>query len=141
MRFPLTDSSLGAENAPGAGEGPAALVVGSDRDSSLALCGYLADLGFHVTAVMSGVGAVIAARNKVPSVIFVDVQLADVTGAELVTWLRANPALAKVPVVALHSLGEDGPNLKTAGFNACLRKPTSSAKVAEVLKGASLGAS
>lgn len=118
-----------------------ALVVGSDPDSSRALCGYLADLGLHVTAVRSGVGAVIAARNKVPSVIFVDVQLADATGAELVTWLRANPALARVPVVALHSLGEDGPNLKTAGFNACLRKPTSSAKVAEVLKGASSGAS
>lgn len=116
-----------------------ALVVESDRGSSEAIRGYLIDLGYNVTSVSSGVAAVIAARKSSPAVIFLAIQLTDVTGAELVTWLRSNPALAAVPIIALHSLGEDAPDIKTAGFNARLWKPTSATKVAEALQKAYAG--
>ena len=122
-------------------EKPTALVVESDVGSSSAVCGYLVELGFSVTAVASGVGAVIAARNSVPTVIFLAIQLRDATGADLVTWLRANPALARVPIVAMQTLGEDAPALEAGGFDARLKKPTSVAKVAQVIREACTGAS
>jgi CheY-like chemotaxis protein len=118
----------------GSSDEPAALVVESDKDSCHAICSYLKGLGYDVTAVASGVAAVIAARSNPPVVILLAMQLTDVTGAELLTWLRSNPALASVPIIALHSLGEDAPDLGTAGFNARLWKPTSAAKIAEALQ-------
>lgn len=128
------------DGAPGGPpENRTALVVDSDDGSSTVVCGCLSELGFSVTAVASGVGAVIAARNSAPAVIFLAVQLRDVTGAELVTWLRANPTLARVPIVAMPSLGEDAPHLKASGFNARLKKPTSATNVAQAIREACTG--
>jgi CheY-like chemotaxis protein len=123
----------------GSSQERSALVVESDEDSSYTICSYLKDLGYSVTAVASGVAAVIAARSSPPVVIFLAMQLTDVTGAELLTWLRSNPTLVSVPIIALHSFGEDAPDLKAAGFNARLWKPTSAAKIAEALQKAGEG--
>ncbi len=111
-----------------------ALVVDSDSESAQVIMGFLRDLGFEVTAVQSGVAAVIAARNTPPVVILLAAQLSDVTSAELVIWLRSNPALVRVPIVALHSSGETDADLMAAGFNARLRKPTTASKVAQALE-------
>jgi CheY-like chemotaxis protein len=111
-----------------------ALVVESDASSASVVCQSLKDLGFGVMAVASGVDAVIAARQNPPAVIFLAIQLRDVSGVDLATWLRANPTLVAVPIVAMHSSEEDTPDLRPGVFNASLRKPTSPAKVAEVVR-------
>ena len=115
---------------------PHALVVETDTGSSSVICAYLSDMGFSVTVASSGVEAVVKARNDAPTVIFLAVQLPDVTGAELLEWLRANPALQKVPIVAMHSLSEDTPDLSPGGFNAHLKKPTTAPKIAQAIQDA-----
>lgn len=115
---------------------PHALVVEIDTGSYRAICAYLSDMGFSVTVASSGVEAVVEARNNAPSVIFLAVQLPDVTGAELLEWLRANPALRKVPIVAMHSSSEDIPDLSPSGFNARLKKPTTATKIAQAIQDA-----
>lgn len=111
-----------------------ALVVETDASSASVVCLSLENLGFCVKAVESGVDAVIAARQDPPSVIFLAIQLRDVAGVVLAMWLRANPTLLDVPIVAMHSSEEDTPDLRTGVFNGHLRKPTSPAKVAEVVR-------
>lgn len=113
-----------------------ALVVESDTRSACVVCQSLEDLGFGVKTVASGVEAVIAARQNPPAVIFLAIQLRDVAGADLAMWLRANPTLVTVPIVAMHSSEEDTPDLGSGVFNARLRKPTSPEKVAEVVRDA-----
>lgn len=113
-----------------------ALVVDADNGSSSAVCGHLTDMGYTVRLIATGVGAVIAARQSVPQVIFVAMQLRDVTGAELVEWLRANPKLLAVPIVAMHSLSEDAPDISAKGFNACLKKPTTALKIVQAIQDA-----
>lgn len=113
-----------------------ALVVESNVDSSSALCRYLADLGYTVTSVASGVDAVIAARRNLPAIIFLAVQLRDATAAELVTWLRSNANLLAVPIVALYFSDGDAPEIRAGGFSARLRKPVSLMKVVQAINDA-----
>ena len=63
--------------------------------------------GFSVNAVDSGVAAVTTARQTKPDVVLFDLQLRDVSGHDLVNWLRANPALHDVPLIAISVLSRD----------------------------------
>ena len=63
--------------------------------------------GFAVDAVDSGIAAVVAAREDLPDLIFVDVQLRDVPGREAIRWLRSNPALQSTPIIVLTTNAED----------------------------------
>ena len=111
-----------------------ALIVESDASNASVVSQSLKGLGFCVNSVASGVEAVIAARENPPTVIFIAVQLRDVGGLALAMWLRANPTLQTVPIVAMHSTDADTPDLGKGVFNAHLRKPTSSEKIAEVMR-------
>jgi CheY-like chemotaxis protein len=77
------------------------LIVEEDPAALLVCRQVVEKAGFVVEAVDSGIAAVIAARNERPEFIFVAPQLRDVPGREAMAWLRANPALSAVPIVAL----------------------------------------
>jgi len=85
--------------------------------------------GFAVDAVDSGIAAVVAAREDLPDLIFVDVQLRDVPGPEAIRWLRSNPALQSTPIIVLTAEAEDDAVLAVTRPNPSLRKPVSLAAI------------
>lgn len=106
-----------------------ALVVGADP-ATLRFCrDALESSGFAVDAVDSGIAAVVAARENVPDLIFVDVQLRDVPGREAIKWLRSNPALQSTPVIVLTTKAEDDMVPALAWPCASLPKPVSLAAI------------
>lgn len=84
-----------------------ALVVEADSGTREICRAALEGLGFSVNAVDSGVAAVTTARQTKPDVVLFDLQLRDVSGHDLVNWLRANPALHDVPLIAISVLSRD----------------------------------
>ena len=102
-----------------------ALVVEADP-VTLQLCrDVLESSGFVVDAVDSGIGAVVAAREGLPDLILMDLQLRDVPGGEAIGWLRSNPALRSTPIVVLTANAGDDAILATTRPAASLRKPLS----------------
>jgi two-component system, cell cycle response regulator len=85
----------------------------------------LTDLGFEIEVVDSGIGAVMAARERCPDLILVDMQLRDVPGREAVEWLRSNPALKSTPVIILAATGEDKADAPSIPPDMLLRRPVS----------------
>jgi len=84
-----------------------ALVVEAEP-VTLQLCrDTLENSGFVVDAVESGIAAVVSAREGLPDVIVMDVQLRDVPGREAIAWLRSNPALRSTPIIVLTANAED----------------------------------
>lgn len=108
-----------------------ALVVAYDA-AAQEVCRSALEARWNVTVVDSGVAAVIAARNAVPGVIFVDMQLRDVPGAEAVGWLRSNPELGGVPIVLIAGGAEDDAEIAAIHPTALLRKPVSRGAVERV---------
>jgi len=82
--------------------------------------------GLAVECTERGVSALNLARTLLPELIILDVELRDVHGLELVTWLRTDTNLRHVPVIAISTFAGDcrDPRLgNNSGVIALISKP------------------
>jgi two-component system cell cycle response regulator DivK len=81
--------------------------------------------GFATLEAVTGADAVHVVSRQVPDVILMDIQLPDMDGTDALRQLRANPATASIPVVAMtaFAMREDRERLLAAGFDAYVSKP------------------
>jgi two-component system cell cycle response regulator DivK len=83
--------------------------------------------GFAVTAVTTGEEALPAAQTSRPDVILMDLQLPGIDGHAALSRLRADPATAGIPVVAVSAFAmrADRERALGSGFDGYLEKPIS----------------
>ncbi len=86
---------------PGSGAQGHALVVAADADTRNTCRLALRRLGLSVSSLDSGVAAIVAVRERAPDVVILDPQLRDSSAAEVIAWLRSNPAAQFAPIVVL----------------------------------------
>jgi CheY-like chemotaxis protein len=101
------------------------LVVDDNLDSALMLTVLLREMGHTVAYAIDAQGALLEARRFVPEVVFLDLLLPDVDGAELARRLRREPGLGAVRIYALtgSSRDEDHEEALAAGCDSFLVKP------------------
>jgi CheY-like chemotaxis protein len=104
-----------------------ALLVEADAGTRAICRSALECLGFTVNAVDSGVAAVARARQINPDIVLFDLQLGDARGSELLSWLRSNPALERVPMIAISVLADADAVEMEKRVDGFLRKPVSRA--------------
>jgi CheY-like chemotaxis protein len=85
-----------AETVPGR-----ILLIEDDPRASVLIAAMMQRHGFEVALAASGYEALSAARAAEHDVILIDMDLPDMTGAELASRLRADPATARTPLVAI----------------------------------------
>ena len=95
----------------------------------------LEDSGFEIDTVDSGIGAVIAARERHPDVILMDLQLRDVPAREAVEWLRSNPGLRSTPIIVLTANSDEKLDAAAILPGALLRKPVSPMTIRRAISG------
>jgi two-component system cell cycle response regulator DivK len=83
--------------------------------------------GYALIEAQDGEAGVAAALEKRPDLILMDIQLPKISGIEATRRLRAEPATAATPIIALTSfaLSGDEQKAKDAGATAYLAKPYS----------------
>jgi CheY-like chemotaxis protein len=79
--------------------GPLVLVVEDDARSADLLAVYLADAGFRTEVARDGVRGLELARQMGPSLIVLDILLGGVDGWAMLSQLKADRALASIPVI------------------------------------------
>ena len=81
--------------------------------------------GFEVHEARDGEEGLRLARAMGPGVIFMDISIPKIDGLAVTRMLKADPATARIPIVALtaHALPEDRTRALKAGFDAYLVKP------------------
>jgi CheY-like chemotaxis protein len=81
--------------------------------------------GFRTIDVDSAEAGISAARLHRPSLILMDVQLGGMDGVAALRLLRADPATANIPVVALtaYAMRGDEERFLDEGFDAYIAKP------------------
>src|SRR5262245_40243617 len=94
------------------------LVVDDDRDSRDLLAEYLALFGARVTTAATADEAVAELQRARVDVIVTDISLSGGNGYGLIVRVRATPAIAKIPVVALTGYRLEAGVARAAGFNA-----------------------
>ena len=85
--------------------------------------------GFRVTLHGDGTGAVARIRAEGPDVLILDLMLPGVSGLEILSTLRADPATAALPVLMLSAKGQgrDREAATRAGADVFMTKPFSNA--------------
>ena len=101
------------------------LVVDDYPDAREMYTEYLEYSGFDVIQAVNGVEAVQRAIDSVPDLILMDLSLPIMDGWEATRQLKANPATAGIPVVALtgHALAHCSDGARKAGCAAFVTKP------------------
>ncbi|MFS8085493.1 MAG: response regulator, partial [Acidobacteriota bacterium] len=102
------------------------VLVVEDNEQNLYLVTFLLEKsGFEVIAARTGPEGVAAAEAGRPALILLDIQLPGMDGYAVARALRAIPALARVPIVAVSSyaMGGDRERGLAAGCNGYIAKP------------------
>ncbi len=107
------------------------VLVVEDNELNLKLfCDLLRAHDFAAEAVRDGREAVARAREVMPELIIMDLQMPHVTGYELILELKADEALRHIPIMAVtaYSGREDEERIRAAGADAYVAKPISLAR-------------
>jgi|GEM_PF-1363585 len=119
---------------PRSGEFPAVIVhpdwilLVEDNEMNIQITEeYLTESGFLVAVARNGEEALQRAEEMHPKLILMDIQMPVMDGLEATRRLRANPAFAKTPIIALTALAMFGDKERclAAGANDYLTKPVS----------------
>jgi two-component system cell cycle response regulator len=105
---------------------PARILVVEDNPANLELMTYLlAAFGHTPLTACDGHEGLGVARREAPDLILCDVQLPRMDGYEVAKRLKSDPALRKVPLVAVtaYAMVGDRDKILTAGFDGYMAKP------------------
>lgn len=114
------------------------VLVVEDNELNLKLfCDLLRAHGYRAEAVRDGRDAIERARALGPDLIIMDIQLPHVSGLELITALKRDEELRRVPVMAVTAYAGKGDEerIREAGAETYVSKPISVIKFIETVAG------
>ena len=99
-------------------------VVEDNADNRLLLHAFLSDK-YEIREYETGPAALEGLRGKMPDLVLLDVSLPGMDGLAVLSHLRADEKLKKLPVVALtaHAMHGDRERFLKAGFDEYVAKP------------------
>jgi two-component system cell cycle response regulator DivK len=116
---------------------PKTVLIVEDNELNMKLFNDLLEAnGFKTVQTRNGIEAVALARQHRPDLILMDIQLPEVSGLEVTKWLKDDPDLRAIPVVAITAFAMKGDEerIREGGCEAYLSKPISVAKFLETVR-------
>jgi two-component system cell cycle response regulator DivK len=112
------------------------LVVEDNEKNRKLVRDVLTVKGYRVLETETGEDGVRVAREQHPALILMDIQLPGIDGIEALRQLRADPATAAIPIVAVTAsvMARDRQAILAAGFDAYQAKPISVRPFLELMR-------
>jgi two-component system cell cycle response regulator DivK len=97
--------------------------------------------GYKTLEATTGEDGVRLAKERLPALVLMDIQLPGISGIEALRQLRADPATAAIPVIAVTAsvMVSDRRNITDAGFDGYVGKPLNLKEFLEAVAGAMAG--
>ena len=101
------------------------LVVEDNELNMRLFCDLLDAFGFEAFQCRDGAKAVEIARQELPDLIIMDIQLPEVSGLDITRWLKDDDKVAHIPVLAVtaFAMRADEQRVREAGCEGYLSKP------------------
>ena len=113
------------------------LIVDDNETNRKLFSALLQKNGFETIEAENGATGIKMAKEHLPSLILMDIQMPVMDGLTAMKALRAEPETASIPVIALtsYAMKEDQGKFLAEGFDGYISKPTDkNAFIAAVLK-------
>jgi two-component system, cell cycle response regulator DivK len=103
------------------------LVIEDTEDNRQIMRDLLTNVGYEVFEAVDGLAGVAAVELVKPDLILMDIQLPGIDGYEATRRIKANPAHAHIPILAVtsYALSGDEDKARAAGCNGYVTKPFS----------------
>ncbi|HET6143524.1 MAG TPA: response regulator [Candidatus Acidoferrales bacterium] len=101
------------------------LVVEDNKLNRELLCDWLEAENYQVASATNLEQAFAAIQEMPPDAVLLDVQLGDEDGLSISWWIRKQPTLSHIPIIAVtaHAMITEHERIFLAGCNACISKP------------------
>ncbi len=102
------------------------VLIVEDNDKNLKLVrDVLRVKGYETIEATTGEDGLVLAASRKPDLVLMDIQLPGISGIDALIALRADPATAAIPVIAVTAsvMQQDRKLIMEAGFDAYLGKP------------------
>ena len=113
------------------------VLIVEDNELNMKLFHDLLDAqGYETLQTREGLSALSLAREHMPDLILMDIQLPEISGLEVTKWLKDDPELKSIPVVAVTAFAMKGDEerIRSGGCEAYLSKPISVGKFIETVR-------
>jgi CheY-like chemotaxis protein len=104
-------------------ERPVILVVDDDAPILLLMRNLLREFGFEAITVENGPLAVSEVQRRTPDLVLLDRNMPGINGDEVIRELRAQPAMAAVPVLIVSGEPLGAEEIEELGATAAVLKP------------------
>lgn len=122
---------------PRASAGQATVLIVEDNELNMKLFRDLLEAhGYQTSGTSNGYEALDLVRKLRPDLILMDIQLPQVSGLEVTRWIKDDPELRTIPVVAVTAFAMKGDEerIREGGCEAYLSKPISVGKFIETVR-------
>jgi two-component system cell cycle response regulator DivK len=102
------------------------ILIVEDNDKNMKLVRDVLQVdGYTTLEAVTGEEGVALAQQRKPDLILMDIQLPGINGIEALRILRADPATASIPIIAVTAsvMQQDRTMITEAGFDAYVGKP------------------
>ncbi|QPC45140.1 response regulator [Kaustia mangrovi] len=91
--------------------------------------------GYNTLQTRDGLSALEIARENMPDLILMDIQLPEVSGLEVTKWLKEDDDLRQIPVIAVTAFAMKGDEerIREGGCEAYISKPISVASFLQTI--------
>lgn len=113
------------------------ILIVEDNDKNMKLArDVLQSKGYATLEAVTGEDGVRIAIEKKPDLVLMDIQLPGINGIEALRRVRADPACARIPIVAFTAsvTPADRSQISAAGFDGFLGKPINLKEFLETVK-------
>ena len=116
---------------------PKTVLIVEDNELNMKLFHDLLEAhGYHTVGTRNGIEALDLARAHRPDLILMDIQLPEVSELEVIKWLKDDPELKAIPVVAVTAFAMKGDEevIRQRGCEAYISKPISVTSFLETVR-------
>ncbi|MDR3461430.1 MAG: response regulator [Beijerinckiaceae bacterium] len=116
---------------------PKSVLIVEDNELNMKLFNDLLEAhGYATIQTRSGVEAVELTRTHRPDLILMDIQLPEVSGVEVIQWIKDDDQLRHIPIIAITAFAMKGDEekIRQSGCEAYLSKPISVVKFLETVR-------
>ena len=104
------------------------VLIVEDNELNMKLFHDLLDSqGYQILQTREGMQAMAMARQHMPDLILMDIQLPEISGLEVTKWLKDDEELAHIPIIAVTAFAMKGDEerIRQGGCEAYISKPIS----------------
>jgi len=116
---------------------PKTVMIVEDNELNMKLFNDLLEAkGYQTVQTRNGLEAMDLARQHHPDLILMDIQLPEVSGLEIIKWLKEDDDLHPIPIIAVTAFAMKGDEerIRQGGCEAYISKPISVVNFLETVK-------